>query len=132
MNLNNFRIKTTLACLAIFAGTVIPASPTFAQNILANAVYGGNDTDGTPMYVCAGIANNAVYPGKRRSDEESHTIGRKIPNQSSQCSNLCQELQAATDQVDNASGQNERKSLLIELRKIQNQVRLHHCSCNLQ
>ncbi|MBN3945276.1 MAG: DUF3421 domain-containing protein [Nostoc sp. NMS7] len=68
MNLSNFRIKTTLACLAILAGTVIPASSTFAQSVPTNAVLGGNDTDGTPLYVCSGIYNNAVYGGKYRSD----------------------------------------------------------------
>ncbi|MHC5724904.1 MAG: DM9 repeat-containing protein [Nostoc sp.] len=72
MNLSNFRIKTTLAGLAILAGTVIPASPTFAQNTYANAVFAGNDVDSTPMYVCAGIwnngVNNGVYPGKSRAN----------------------------------------------------------------
>ena len=68
MNLSNFRIKTALTCLTILAGITVPASSTFAQNIPTNAVYGGNDTDGTPLYVCSGIYNNAVYGGKYRSD----------------------------------------------------------------
>ncbi|MHC5821314.1 MAG: DM9 repeat-containing protein [Nostoc sp.] len=73
MNLSKFRIKSALACLAILAGTVIPASSTFAQSIgiPANAVIGGNDTDGTVLYVCSGIYNNQVYGGKRRSDGNS-------------------------------------------------------------
>ncbi|MEH2438561.1 MAG: DM9 repeat-containing protein [Nostoc sp.] len=66
MNFSTFCIKSTLASLAIVAGTIIPASSTFAQNIPANAVFGGNDFDGTPMYVCAVIWNNGVYPGKSR------------------------------------------------------------------
>lgn len=72
MNFSTFCIKSTLASLAILAGTIIPASSTFAQSIPANAVFGGNDFDSTPMYVCAGIwnngVNNAVYPGKSRSN----------------------------------------------------------------
>lgn len=73
INLSNFRIKSTLASLVILASTVIPASSAFAQSIPipANAIFGGYDFDGTPMYVCSGIWNNAVYGGKRRSDGNS-------------------------------------------------------------
>ncbi|MBG1263985.1 DM9 repeat-containing protein [Nostoc commune] len=77
MNLSNFRIKSTLAGLAILAGTVIPASSTFAENIPIppNAVFGGYDTDGTALYVCSGIYNNGVHPGKRPSNSDNCYIG---------------------------------------------------------